>query len=252
MNDLIIPVGAFFLVIIIMAVVRAKFGSKFDTRNSDIFLALIPVMLWLLASGTIKEFAFGDLKIVAAIQEASKTSVESQVTSLPIEGVQMDAKGGVGDIGRLIDKKTEALSFQMGHGGYSGTAIEEYLKVLTAYPYLRYVVVSDEGGKFLGMSDARQMASFFRDKNGQYDADWIAQCLNNSNVKKFRSMPGLITSENAVTTTTDKQSVLKQMNVLNAESLPVIDGGDKFTGIIHRSELTASMLIDIAGRLESQ
>lgn len=252
MNSLYIPIGAFFLVIVVLATLRAKLGSKFDTKNGDIILALIPVVLWLLASGTIKEFAFGDLKIVAAIQEASQSSVESQVATLPIEDVRMGVKGGVGNIHHLIDKKTEALGFQMGHGRYLGTAIEEYLKVLTAYPYLRYVVVNDEEGDFLGMTDARQMAAFFRQKNSRYSADWMAKCLNESDVKKILTIPGLITLKDAVTTTTEAQSVLTRMNELKAESLPVVDGEGKFAGMIQRSELTASMLIDIAGRLENQ
>lgn len=146
MDTLMIALGGFILLLVMLVALRAKTGNKFEIRNSDIVLALIPVALWLFLTGKIQEFAFGDFKIVAAVKEASKSPVAPQVTELPVESVRMDPKGGIQEIPELMKKKSQALSFRMGHGGYWGPAISEYLNVLTQNPFLRYIIINNSDG----------------------------------------------------------------------------------------------------------
>ena len=78
-----------FFVIIVMAVLFRRFtGNKYEVKNSDIVLALIPVMIGLLITGKIKSFQFGDLKVETAIVQASQAAIEEQVVELkglPVE-----------------------------------------------------------------------------------------------------------------------------------------------------------------------
>ena len=49
-----------------------------------------------------------------------------------------------------------------------------------------------------------------------------------------------------------KRKVLKQMDSLKVESLPLVDAQGGFLGTVDRSELTASLILDVADRLEGE
>lgn len=255
MDTLIYSIGGFILLLVIIVALRAKTGNKFEIKNSDIVLALIPVALWLFLTGKIQEFTFGDFKIVAAVREASKSPVAPQVsrlTELPVESVRTYLKGGTAEIPVIIKNESQALSFQLGHGGYWGPAINEYFEVLTQYPFLRYIVINNSDGSFFGTADARQLAAIIRGPGGRFDSQAFADWLNSSNKAQLETLPGFISSGKALNKTSDKRRALQLMDSLDVQTLPVIDDAGGFAGIVDRSKLTASMLLDIAERLETR
>ncbi|NOY61164.1 MAG: hypothetical protein GXO75_19820, partial [Calditrichaeota bacterium] len=63
MTDLIISLTIFITVIAIMMILRLKVIKNFEIKQADIWVALIPVALWLLLSGRIQKFEFGDFSI---------------------------------------------------------------------------------------------------------------------------------------------------------------------------------------------
>ncbi len=253
MNTLIIAIGVFFVLLVLLIALRIVTGNKFEIKTSDIVLALIPVALWLFLTGKIKELTLGELKIVSAIEEASNSPIASQVTKLPVQSVQLDPKVGTGGIPELIKKRSRALSFQLGHGGYWGPAIEEYLKILTQYPFLRYIVINNSDRSFFGMTDARQIADIIlapepgRPFNSQTLADW----LNHSDKTQLGTLPSFISSENALNKESDRRRALQLMDSLDVQTLPVVDDKGIYVGVVDRSKLTASILIDVTERLES-
>ena len=103
------------------------------------------VALWMLFTGKVQEFAVGDVKIVTAIREASVSPIKNHVAPLPVADVHIDPKAGVEQIPALLRKKTEALGFRLGGGGYYGPAIAEYLARLSQSPSFRYVVITTSG-----------------------------------------------------------------------------------------------------------
>jgi len=247
-----ISIGGFIVLVGLLVAIRAKTGNKFEVKNSDIVLALIPIALWLFLTGQVQEFAFGDLKIVSAVKKASNSPVEAQVTKLPVESVQVDMKRGVREIPMLMKKKSEALSFRLGYGGYWGQAITEYLGTLTHEPYLRYVVINNPDGTLFGTADARQLAVIVTGKNGESYAQSFAEMLNSSDRERLRDLPGFIPAEKSLREATNKRTALKLMDSLDVQTLPVTDSAGRFVGIVDRSKLTASILIDIANRLEPE
>jgi CBS domain-containing protein len=251
MNTLLIAIGGFVLLVVLLVFLRIKTGNKFEIKNSDVVLALIPVAFWLFLTGKIQEFTFGDFRIVAAIKEASNSPVAAQVTELPVESVSMGAKGGVGEIPELIRRKNQALSFRLGHGGYYGPAIQEYLKVLTQNPFLRYIVINNADGSFFGMADARQFTAMLQANAPSFSAQAFAQWLNDSNKGQIETLPGFISAQHALKKVADKRQALELMESQDVENLPVVDDDGRFIGIVDRSKLTASMLIEIADRVET-
>ena len=63
-------------------------------------------------------------------------------------------------------------------------------------------------------------------------------------------MPGFVSSEKALHKKDDKRKALEMMNSEDAQVLPVLDEEGKFDGIVDRSKLTASILTEIAQRVE--
>jgi len=250
MSTLLIAIGGFVLLLVLLVFLRIKTGNQFEIKNSDVVLALIPVAFWLFLTGKIQEFTFGDFRIVAAIKGATESPVAAQVTELPVESVRVDVKGGVGEIPDLIRKKSQALSFRMGHGGYWGPAIDEHLRVLTQNPFLRYIVINNADGSFFGMTDARQFAAMVQANTPSFSAQAFADWLNDSNKAQIGALPGFISAQHALRKVADKRQALQLMESLDVQTLPVVDDEGRFVGIVDRSKLTASMLIDIADRIK--
>ena len=249
MNPFLVALGGFLLLVIIIVALRAKTGSKFDVKNSDIVLALIPIFLWLFLTGKVKEFAFGDLKITSAIEEASKTTVEEKVSKLPVETIRTEMKGGVGEIPDMLRRKVQALGFRIGHGGYWGPAIQSYLRELLTNPAFKYLIVYNPDGTFFGLADGRQVAAIsgMNSSEAQTLADW----LNRGQTTELPTLAGFISAKEALTNSSDTRTALQRMNAMDLQALPVVDEKGMLAGIVDRSKLSASMLIEIAQRVES-
>lgn len=250
MNTLFISIGIFIILLAILVIIRAKTGTKFEVKNTDIILALVPIALWLFLTGKIQEFTLGDFKIVAAIQDATQSPVAQQVTKLPVESIHTEMKGGVSMIPQLLERNTQALSFKLGMGGYyNGPAIREYFQVLTKSPSFKYIIINNSDNTFFGMGDAQQLGALFNSPGGSQYSNNFAAWLNSSDKKQLSSIPGFISWEKALNKEADKQRALRLMDSLDVQTLPVINDNKQFAGIVDRTKLTASVLVDIADRV---
>ena len=232
----------------------AKTGNKVDIHNSDIVFALVPVALWLFLTGKVQEFAFGEVKIVAAIKMASTAPVGPEVSKPTIdavrEPVRMMSKAGPDVIPQMINTKSQALSFTIGQGGYAGPAIADYLDQLTQYPFLRYLVLNNPDGTFFGIADARQVEEIARAPRPRFTPYNLAEWINVGSKAELEDLPGFVSAAQALHKKDDKRKALEIMNAADAPVLPVLDEEGKFDGIVDRSKLAASILTEIAQRLE--
>lgn len=252
-----VSVGSFILIVCLLVMLRSK-NSRFEVKPADIIVAVVPVILFLLVTGKLQKFEIGEsgIKMEAAFVKASTSAIAGQITSLkglPSEPIQVDPKMGVGEISRLIKRKTEGLLFRIGHGGYYGPAIKEYLVRLAHEPFLKYIIIENPDGTFFGMANARELASIFESHEGQaplYNAQDFADWLNRTNKEALSQLPGFLSSQSALSKEADKGQALQKMEELNIETLPVLDQGKRFIGIVDRSRLTASLLIDVTKNLD--
>ncbi len=252
MEVLILAIGGFLVILFVLVLLRVKTGNRFEIKNSDIILALIPIALWLLLTGKIQKFEFGELKIETAFVKASQSGIAPQVTALklPVEDVRMDPKAGIEEIPRLIEKETEALVFRLGYGGYWGPAIQQYLDELLKFPFLKYIIIEKEDGKLVGTVGARELTSILQAPGSGYTPDDFAHWINSSNLQLLERLPGFVSAKDAINKDTNKQLALERMESLNIEALPVIDKEGRFVGIVDRSRLTASLIIDVARQIK--
>ena len=207
---------------------------------------------------------------------ATQAPVENQVSKLlPIDAVPLFDKGGTEEIRRAVQSKAQALSFHLGRGYYTGRAIRAYLDELTQYPYLRYVVLNNPDDTFFGLADARQLTEALRRERvpqpsatpgtplpgeqaqqfgpmpePRLTADNVANWLNAKNVDELKTLPGFISADHALDSKADRQKALEQMNALDVQTIPVVNESKRFVGVVDRSKLTASILTDLAAKVE--
>lgn len=251
MEDVLLALGIFVAIIAILIGLRAKVGDKFEIKNSDILMALIPIAFWLVLTGKIKIVEFGGFKVEAAFREASQASVSPQITpmKLPVEPLTMDPKTGVDQIPKLLQNQTKALVFQLGYGGYYGPAIEEYVLRLTEFPYLRYIIIQHRDGTFAGIADAEALAAKFKTQPGQ-SARQLERGLVESNLAVLAELPGFLPAEHAIQENIEIQHALEKLEDLKRETLPVVDSNGRFIGIAERTQLVSSMILDVARRVK--
>ncbi len=251
---LILSIGTFIAILALLLLLRAR-NSTLEIRATDIVVATLPVLIFLLVSGKIQKLEFGEggVKIESAFVKASTTEINSQVTAitgLPMESTRNDLKGSIATIPQLLEKKTEGLSFRLGYSGYSGPAILEYLVRLTAQPYLKYIIIENDDGTFFGMADARQLYAMLSNPYGLVKPDELSRWLANSNRTSFNKLPGFIAAEHAVKPIADKSQTLQLMEQLNVDILPVVNEQKMYVGIVNRARLVASLILDVAKNLK--
>lgn len=250
---LISALGMFALLLIILVTLRLKVNPNFEIKQSEILVGLIPVVLWLLLTGKIESLEFGDLKIQTAFIEASETEISEQVTelNLPVESLHLNEKGGSHIIPRLIQQHTEGLVFRIGYGFYYGPAIMQFLKRLNEFPFFKYIIVLDNSGdRFVGIIDSRTLHSLLVNRESNISAADFARWINRGEISRVRQLPGFISTDEAILPSSEKQLVLERMEKLNLEFLPVVNEETKLVGIVSRSRLTASLIIDVAKKVK--
>jgi len=257
-NEVLLAVTVFAAVIALLIWIRAvvatrwKVGQALEIKSPDIVIALIPITLWLFLSGRVGSVRIGDFELKAALVHATQASVVKQVTTfsnaeLPVHQPLAAEKGGVDLIQSLIENKTEALVFRRGSGHYYGPVIAEYLRRLTAAPFLKYVVVKDRDGRFQGIADARDTQREFAAGAG---ADAFERWINAKDEGTAPPLPGYIRASEAVRNDADKRSVLASLEKANSDFLPVVDSGGQFQGTVERARIVSSLILDVASRLQ--
>ncbi|MCF7805486.1 MAG: hypothetical protein K9N46_08970 [Candidatus Marinimicrobia bacterium] len=250
----ILSVASFVVILVGLVLLRSK-NSKIEVKPTDIVVAVLPVVVFLLATGRLQTFEVTEkgVKIEAAFVRASTSDITSQVaqlTGLPSEPITMNMKGGVGLIPRLLEEQTEGLLLRLGYGGYYGPAIRKYLTELTSQPFLKYVIIENPDRTFFGMADARELSKLFQNGQSPITPERFAAWLNDGQRESLSRLPGFISSRLAAEDEMNKAEALRRMEEHDTDILPVLDETGRFVGLVNRSRLTASLLIEVSKNLE--
>lgn len=247
-----------FVVLAGLVLLRGLTGGRVEVKLADAAIAVIPVVLVLFATGQIQKLAIGAEGITIetardAILGASATSITAQVSPLPVAPVEIAAKGGMGEIPHLIAQGVQGLNFRLGAGYYAGPAIEEYLRQLTPYPAFRFVILTKADGTLFGVMDARKLQQVVTQRTLGISWDQFAEIINRGDTGAFdrlAKLTGFIGRDQALTKSADKHDALERMEKLAADWLPVVDERGNFAGVVDRSRLTASLILDVTARLK--
>jgi CBS domain-containing protein len=250
------------LIILGMAVAGRTVGNgKVQLQLSDITIAAIGVILVLLLTGRVSKFGISDkglnIEVADAIRSAANKKVDRHVsplpTPIPLETVSPEAKGAVDRIPSLIQQQASAISFNLSRGSYAGSAIDEYLTKLTPHSFFKFVVIFTQDNHLFGIIDARKLLRTLQDPNSGWRSDEFAARINSgspADQTRLATFPGIVPADKSIRPDTDKFDALEKMDALHTDWLPVaVDG--MLQGVVERSALTASMLLDVARQVRA-
>lgn len=266
----------FILVLALVVWARKRFASKVEIKPIDAVVAVIPLVLWMATAGIFKKvevpgvlaFETGDV-----IRKAAEAPIKLQVSSLPVKPLKADPKVGVQEIPRLMATGTEALSFRLGYGGYYGPAIWMYMSHLIRSLSFRYVVIVEANGSLFGIFEASRLITSLTPPNNDelmknYPlqpfrglpneaevSEWteFAKNIRDADKTRIQQYSGFVSSTQAVSPDSDKRQVLERMEKSRVNWLPVIsEDKSELVGVVERSRITASLILDVANQLQAQ
>lgn len=254
-------------IVLVVASIRLRvaFDGKYEIKALDLVLIVIPLVLFGVATGKIKDIEFFGVKTdLSQLTAEANTEIENQVskvdviTQVPeshisdlVDTSEGTPKRGVAEVPRLIKDKTEVLSFRLGQIRYLGTATKTYFDRLYDSSYLRFIVINKDDNSLFGMYAAADLVPTLRFRGDQGYADF-AEWLNIGEESKLMELPGFVPAESAVTVVTSKREALMKMEKLDRASLPVIDKDLRFVGTVDRAKLTASLILAVTDQGQSE
>ncbi len=250
-NDVVVGVVAA-LILVALVGLRGITGGKVEVKLSDAAIAIIPIVVWLLVSGRITKISLGPEGLTAerateAIVGASEQPIE--FSRLPVEVLELGAKGSLADLETLIQKETEGLTFTLGSDSYAPDVIKRYLTDLIRYPFFRYVVFNNQDGTLFGVIDGRKLAALVEQRDSSSSWEGLRGMIADDNKTELSALPGFVSSDLAIRDDADKRYALQRMEDLKTNWLPVVDGQGALVGGAERSRLTSSLVLDVTNRL---
>ena len=242
---------------------RALTAGRLEVKTIDLAFLIVPLLMFALASGKLTGIDLFGVKadLSALWTEAAGATIKSQVSKSgsaniadAMQNMDMASKGGVSQLPHLVDRKTQALAFTLGQGGYYGQAIRRYFDALSGSNQLRVVVINEADGTLFGVYNAPDLVAALR-LSGDAGYDQFEQLLNSGTPTaraELARLPGFIGADLATATTTSKHEALRKMEKASVDILPVTNGQGRFTGTVSRSALTASLILSITEKLEAR
>jgi CBS domain-containing protein len=238
---------------------RSATAGKVQITLNDAIIAAIAAALALLVSGKLSKVVVGSEGVTIetareAILSSAAKPIAQQVNALPVVPLEQALKGGVGEIPNMVRRRVQGLDFMLGFGGYDQTVLKAYLETLTRYDFFRYIILLTQDNRLFGMVDARSLLAALEDPGSGETFQDFATLLNHgsdADRHKLAQLPGFVPAEDAVTKQSDKRDVLTRMEKSGRDWLPVVSANGQLDGIVERSRLTASMILDVANQLQA-
>lgn len=272
---------AFIVTLAIIIWIKAKLANTIEIKPVDVGIALIPFILWMATAGIFKKVEVPGIvsfEIADAFVAAAAEPINLQVSKMPVTALKADAKRGVDEIPHMIESGTQVLSFKFGYSGYYGPAIWMYFNHLIMSPTFKYAVITDKDGSLFGLFEASKLTAILNSENNKelmiafplkphnersdlpkrrQVKKWtsFSETIKNNKKDKLSKVSGFVSLDMAVNADADKKRVLEQMEQQNLDWLPVVqqdNGVNHFQGIVERSRLTASLILDVTNQLENK
>jgi hypothetical protein len=245
----VVIVSVCIFVTIVALLMRLRSKKNLEVKPVELAAGILPVIVFLLVSGKVKSLEVGDVKVELAFEKAAQSPITTQLqeVKLPVEHIQAFAKGSGSLVNEYRTMKVEGLTFVVGNDGYVESVIADYLQGI---PSLRYIILNQRDGSLYAIAEARRLWDVFSSETKPFTLDEFTRVLNAGETKTLEGFPGLILAKDAIADTADRLTALKKMESLNIDFVAAVDASGKFAGVVSRSRVTSSMLVDIAERLQ--
>jgi hypothetical protein len=267
-NAIALVIGlALFLLVVVF---RSSVDSKFDVSATDLVLLSLPIVLWLLASGQILSLKFGGLQLTSAIQRASAKPVVTKISDIGIKPQAYAKKESGQELQNILSLYPTCLSFEVFESPtnyYTSGELDLYLDHLMRNPGFKYFTFHrrTSARAFIGAIDAldfRKAVTFTYEDNvtprqnagtepaaSKLSTAELAEILNgNADFARIKDLRGFVGIDDALRKSDDTKTALLRMDKIGTSWLPVVERVT-LLGFVDRTELAASLILDVANAL---
>ncbi|UVJ42854.1 hypothetical protein NVV94_19985 [Pseudomonas sp. LS1212] len=250
--------------VVLSILMRVRTVGKYEVKTLDLVFLIVPLMVWSLATGNLKDIDLFGVKVNLSEQlvNAANTGIEGHVLhnseQLNVKNAEEVMKNG-GKVGseelrELKERCIKDLEFKLGHDGYTGPAIKAYFEALYGSSYLRVVVVNEPNSKLFGTYKATSLIDYLRLAGDSGYVQFQQRLKSNSEADRAQlsKLPGFVGVDMAVTNITSKRDALARMEDLDIERLPVVNEDKFFMGTVGRARLTTGLILAATDKQEKQ
>ncbi len=243
-----ILISILFLAIGILSIWVTKTGLQITTDAVYVSLLLVPIVIYMVFSGRLKELrAPGGLEATFADVADKSVGAAADVKQLEasVEQTQFVAKGDLSELRRTLqyidESKPIIVTAIVGkQGPYDRNALLQYMRSLSQYRNFKFVVFLDSDSKFMAYMPAWKVTQTLElDSLGNE----FIQVINQGRSQELKRYPGVITEP--IPTTKTNREALQKMTELNLDALVVIDADGKLKGVVEREQILSNLMLAI-------
>ncbi len=224
-----------------LAVLFSYWGIDLGVTFGIIMLA--PVLLYLIASGSISEFS-GPGGFGAKFKDIATAPVKTAATIESLEFVSKENRQALISRARgLTPGKPVALTFVLNEPAafYAPPAIEDYIHTLRKIDPDLSVVFTNPNGTFAASTDGARVQAVLG--NDHYGNEFVGAVLA-GDIAKLREL--VSASPRHISESTSNADALRIMNEDGLKSLISVDAQQRPTGVIRRDRIVAELVEGVA------
>ncbi|MEM6746158.1 MAG: hypothetical protein AAF608_01930 [Pseudomonadota bacterium] len=258
--ETVLAIGLFVIVVSVIVGTRWRASNSFEVTLKDAAVASIPAVLVFAAAGQVQRVVLApdgvEVSFVGAFVDAVHAPVTRQIVPLTYESLGEAEKGSIPALDDFVSNETPVLTYTLGNRYYDADVTIAYFYRLSTTSSFRYVVFKDDRGAVVEMCDGPSLAQAIRasqSSDGYFLAQRFVDSVIEGEVPSFaREAAVCVPRAEAIATTADKAETLKRFDNANREWLPVLEDDGQLAGVVERSHVTSSVLIDVLARLEER
>ena len=227
--------AVFFVVLFIVSYLASIAPSDGGIKIEPIyvFIALIPFIVLLIASGKLKEIKGpGGIALLMKDEAEREISVDVEDNAIEIDSEIVHSKGGIESLTFMLrESPPTALSFVLEKKDYYAQyAIEGYINELRKLSSFKNIVFVSNDGSFLAYMKVEDFSQVVKESQ-------IVDLLESGDIlKDKRTNPASINIDST------NRDTLSEMEKCNVNELAVIDSKSKFLGVINQEQIVRKVL----------
>ena len=234
----------FFCTLGFISIWIAKNGLGLQEEAIYIAFLILPILIYMIASGRIVEFkAFG---AEAKFAELAKKTIEPSLETVEgsIEDMAVVMKAGTFELQRMqknLDTSKPimlTLALKRTEGQYYHVkALKVYIDSLSQYRTFKGVIIINRDGKYELYFPAKVILKILEAR----DSGRFIDHINSSSVEKLQNYPGVITER--LTRQSTNIDALDKMTLHNLDTLVVVGENSAPVGVVDREQIISSLLL---------
>lgn len=209
-----------------------------------ISLLLIPVLIYTIVSGRLKELKGpGGLEAKFAESAAESISSQSETIEASIDEMQIVEKEGARTLEKKREELNEAVPIVMTvvlgrHDYYRRLALLHYIEMLYQFRNFKFIVFVDKNSRFVAYMPSWSLKGLLKmDELG----DELVNIINEGRADKLFLYPGVI--KETISNKSSNAEALREMTKQNLEALVVIDENRHLKGVVEREQILSKMML---------